>query len=80
MVSINNQQGEEIATEFGNSFGVGVARFFCADVTSHESLESAFAKCVEIFGRIDVVVNSAGILGETNWEAQVDVNLKVSWG
>jgi NAD(P)-dependent dehydrogenase (short-subunit alcohol dehydrogenase family) len=39
--------------------GLGLA----ADVTSPESVDVAFAEIVKIFGRIDVLVNNAGITG-----------------
>ena len=54
------------------------------DVTDAESIDRALAEDVRAFGRIDVLVNSAGILGETAaiWESDparfrhvIDVNL-----
>jgi 3-oxoacyl-[acyl-carrier protein] reductase len=53
------------------------------DVTSTPSVDSAIAKTVELFGRVDVVVNNAGILGEgliedtdaNTWNRVLDVNV-----
>ncbi|HZE65039.1 MAG TPA: SDR family oxidoreductase [Sporichthyaceae bacterium] len=44
------------------SDGVGIA----ADVTSPESVEAAFAEIVKLFGRVDVLVNNAGISGSAS--------------
>ncbi len=43
------------------------------DVASHSSFESAFEKCIKEFGRVDCLVNCAGLVGETAWETQVMV-------
>ncbi len=54
------------------------------DVTSLESITSMMAHSVEHFGRIDILVNSAGVnrtipaleVTEADWDFVVDVNLK----
>ena len=48
------------------------------DVSSANSVQEAFDFCVATFGGVDVVVNNAGINGESNWESMLDINLKVS--
>lgn len=55
-----------------------------ADITRSEEIERAFADIAERFGRVDVLVNNAGIvrdrrflkLEESDWDAVVDTNLK----
>ena len=47
------------------------------DVSSANSVQEAFDFCVDTFGGIDVVVNNAGVNGESNWESMLDINLKV---
>ena len=47
------------------------------DVSSNSNFESAFEKCLEIYGGIDVVVNNAGVEGEINWETQLQINFLV---
>jgi NAD(P)-dependent dehydrogenase (short-subunit alcohol dehydrogenase family) len=58
-----------------------------ADVISRDSVEAMVAQVMEKFGRIDILVNSAGInirgpieeLTEDDWDIVVDTNLKGPW-
>ena len=62
----------------------GEARTFGCDVTDRARVERLIAETVEIFGRIDIVVNNAGItddaqlvkMTEEQWDRVIDVNLK----
>lgn len=62
----------------------GKARFFHADLASATQARDAVGATVSIFGRIDVVVNNAGIfpmtpaleLDEATWDRVLDINLK----
>ena len=47
------------------------------DITSNSNFEAAFEKCFHLYGGIDVVVNNAGVDGEINWEAQLQINFYV---
>ncbi|MDH4981587.1 SDR family oxidoreductase [Hyphomicrobium sp. D-2] len=78
---------EAIAAEIRNVGGVAQARVL--DVTNRLSM-SAFAQAaVDTWGRIDVLVNNAGIMPlsplsagkQDEWDRMVDVNIKgVLWG
>jgi NAD(P)-dependent dehydrogenase (short-subunit alcohol dehydrogenase family) len=68
-----------IAQEGGEAFA------FQADVTRAEDCQAFAAKCVETYGRIDVLHNNVGIgggdrgllhLSEQDWDAILTVNLK----
>ena len=53
------------------------------DVTNIESAQAMVAKAIEVFGRVDVLINNAGItkdammkkMGKDSWDAVIAVNL-----
>lgn len=57
---------------------------FNADVSKKEEVEHMVEKTVKIFGKIDILVNTAGInrrnlvenFSEEDWDAVIDINLK----
>jgi NAD(P)-dependent dehydrogenase (short-subunit alcohol dehydrogenase family) len=58
-------------------YGDDNVEFMRVDVASFHNVEKAFEKCFDVFGTLDVVVNNAGVDGEINWEAQMQINLFV---
>jgi NAD(P)-dependent dehydrogenase (short-subunit alcohol dehydrogenase family) len=56
ILDVNETAGRERATRHG-----GAARFIATDVTSDSAVESALADAAAAFGRIDGLVNAAGI-------------------
>ncbi len=74
---------EEVAEEI-RATGAAVATVAC-DVRSEEQVKATIAAAVAEFGRLDVIVNNAGIgylmelvteMDEEKWDAVLDVNLK----
>jgi NAD(P)-dependent dehydrogenase (short-subunit alcohol dehydrogenase family) len=61
--------------------------FFEGDITKQDSIDAAFASAVSTFGRVDAVVNCAGItadavtwkLTDEQWQRVLDVNLTGSF-
>ncbi|GFY77141.1 15-hydroxyprostaglandin dehydrogenase [Trichonephila inaurata madagascariensis] len=45
------------------------------DVTSFAEFKNAFDKVISTFGRIDVLVNNAGIISEKNFQKMIEVNV-----
>ena len=69
---------QEITASGGKAIG------FATDVTKRAEVEALIQKAVASFGRIDVVVNNAGIMPIApieavkvdEWDRQIDVNIK----
>ncbi|GAB5472272.1 MAG: beta-ketoacyl-ACP reductase [Maribacter sp.] len=62
----------------------GKAEFHAVSVTDKSAIEAVFANVNERYGRIDILINNAGItrdrtlekMSEEEWNAVIDVNLK----
>jgi 3-oxoacyl-[acyl-carrier protein] reductase len=70
---------DKVAADIGEK-AIGIK----ANVTNHVDIEDLFDKALQHFGRVDIVVNNAGItrdtlimrMGEKDWDLVLDVNLK----
>ena len=70
---------EAVAAEIGEG-----AIAIDADVADADAVDVMFARCLEAFGRVDVVVNAAGVItarpieemSEAEWDNIMDVNAK----
>jgi NAD(P)-dependent dehydrogenase (short-subunit alcohol dehydrogenase family) len=59
----------------------------CADVTDVAQVATCFAQAMEAFGRIDILINSAGVnvfrdpltMPPADWDRCLDVNLRGPW-
>ncbi|MEO1258682.1 MAG: glucose 1-dehydrogenase [Bacteroidota bacterium] len=62
----------------------GIARVFQLDISSVDQIRDVFKMIYEQFGRIDMLINNAGLgfnhaaidVTETDWDKMMDVNLK----
>ncbi|CAB1455928.1 unnamed protein product [Pleuronectes platessa] len=75
VVDLNKICGEECKTHLDAEFGEGNCTFIQCDVSDGDSLKDAFQRTVDQFGRLDIVINNAGINNEKNWEKTIQVNL-----
>uniref|UniRef100_A0A3P9IM72 15-hydroxyprostaglandin dehydrogenase [NAD(+)] n=1 Tax=Oryzias latipes TaxID=8090 RepID=A0A3P9IM72_ORYLA len=75
VVDINQSCGDVCKSELDAEFGGDNCAFIQCDVTDGDALRDAFQKTVDLFGRLDIVINNAGINNEKNWEKTIDVNL-----
>jgi NAD(P)-dependent dehydrogenase (short-subunit alcohol dehydrogenase family) len=76
---------ENLAAAVEDMEALGVrARGWLCDVTQSNEVKSAFSEAAEHFGRLDILVNSAGItiwakaeeVSEEQWDRVVDIDLK----
>lgn len=77
-----NQERADAAVSTIQSDG-DTAHAFAADIASTESVDAAFAKALEQLGRVDVLVNNAGLtrdglfmrMSDEQWSQVIDTNL-----
>ena len=86
IVDYNAEGGEETLQMVKNAGGEGI--FVKADVSSKEDTEVMVKKAVETYGRLDCVLNNAGVVGAhkplayvsvEDWDRDISVNLKGVW-
>jgi len=86
LVSRNREEGEKSAKELAEAYGVKVI-YFQADVSVEEQAEAMAEKAMEEFGRIDILINSAGInirggineLSLDDFKKVMDINVTGTW-
>jgi 3-oxoacyl-[acyl-carrier protein] reductase len=79
-VDLNGQRLEEISKNINNNRHIYVS----ADITKRNNIENIVSSTLKKFGKIDILVNCAGIcqeksvedLTETDWDRMIDINLK----
>jgi len=81
ILDVNEAQLQEAVGELKNH---SEATWVKADVTNFEEVEKNINKIIDIFGRVDILINNAGItrdnlllrLSESDWDKVLAVNLK----
>lgn len=85
LADINPQALVDLKNEFNNSDKVMT---YTCDVTSKNNIESLIQTVDKQYGHIDILVNCAGVLGNTallfdvtedEWHQVFDINLKGTW-
>jgi NAD(P)-dependent dehydrogenase (short-subunit alcohol dehydrogenase family) len=79
----NRQEAADETTKIIKDEG-GEAVSFVADVSKVTEVKALFERCLEIFGRVDVLHNNVGVLevggpeelSEENWDRQMTINVK----
>ncbi|XP_012251197.2 15-hydroxyprostaglandin dehydrogenase [NAD(+)]-like isoform X1 [Athalia rosae] len=72
---INVENGEKLAESLGARHGKNRVIFCPCDVTDYPQFEESFRTTIATFGRLDIVINNAGIMNDRFWELEVDINL-----
>lgn len=69
------EEGLKSLSQFQRTYGSDRVIFVYCDVTDHQSLQNVFKKTLESFGRLDIVINNAGIALEDNVRKTMMVNV-----
>jgi acetoacetyl-CoA reductase len=80
-VIANYHSNDEAAIAFKAETGIDISKF---DVANFADVQEKVTALIEVFGRVDVLVNNAGItkdgflhkMSETDWDSVVNTNLK----
>jgi gluconate 5-dehydrogenase len=86
LVSRNEKEGIKSAKDLAEAYGVK-AIYFQADVSEEKQAEAMAEKAMEEFGRIDILINSAGInirggineLSLEDFKKVMDINVTGTW-
>lgn len=80
LLDINEETGKKAISELEIKYKSFSNRllFIKCDVTNKIEFEDSFKKTIEKFGKINIVVNNAGIMTKyiTSWELAIDLNYK----
>jgi NAD(P)-dependent dehydrogenase (short-subunit alcohol dehydrogenase family) len=86
LVNRNESEGSAAAENLQATYGTKVISFAC-DVSNEAQTEAMATKAMEVFGRIDILINSAGInirgpideLSLAEFNKVMDVNVNGTW-
>ena len=84
LFDVNAEMLENTAKELGAKYGADNVMWLKVDITSGESVDAAMKDVLAKFGRIDALVNNAGVtrdamlhkMAEKDWDMVLNVNLK----
>ena len=79
------EKGEEVSDQIRAAGGEGF--YIAADHTSDVECQKVVRKCIERYGKVDVLFNNAGIVvqgraeetQESEWQAVMDLNVTAVW-
>ena len=74
VADVNEASGAKVVE--GIRAAGGQAAFFRTDATSEENVKAAVDATVKAFGKLDTLVNSAGLAGAAEWHFAIDLYLK----
>ncbi|KAG5881900.1 hypothetical protein JTB14_004795 [Gonioctena quinquepunctata] len=74
IADIDAKSGAGAVDKLNKTYGANKALFIKTDVTKADQLEAAFKLAASTFKKIDLVINNAGIMNDSNWELEIAIN------
>ena len=82
LVDMDDDSGQKLTAKLGVN-----AHYFSCDISNSDAVKSLFKSILDQFGKIDVLVNNAGIIKdnviwkmpEEDFDKVIDINLKGTW-
>ncbi|KAK4872356.1 hypothetical protein RN001_014385 [Aquatica leii] len=74
IVDIDSERGKKIEESLNREFGCNKVIFLEGDVSQKHTLKSAFEASFKHWGKLDILINNAGIINEQNWEKTISIN------
>jgi len=86
LVNRNKEEGEAAAQELKDAYGI-TALSFAADITRQDQTEAMVASALKAFGKVDILINSAGInirgaideVSPEDFQKVMNVNVNGTW-
>ncbi|XP_012259443.2 15-hydroxyprostaglandin dehydrogenase [NAD(+)]-like [Athalia rosae] len=75
ILDLINSTGQEAVNKLNAEFGKRRAIFIACDVSKPQELEAGFARTVQEFGGLEIIINNAGIMDDSRWELMINVNV-----
>ncbi|XP_076547062.1 uncharacterized protein LOC117607060 [Osmia lignaria lignaria] len=75
MIDIRESAGKQAMETLNAEFGRNRAIFFRCDVTSNFEFDDTFKKAINMLGGLEILVNNAGVIDETDFTKAIDVNV-----
>ncbi|MYM68670.1 SDR family oxidoreductase [Pseudoduganella sp. FT55W] len=87
MVTLNSHRDDDAAREITKELGPECSLFVHADVADRDAMEALAARTIERFGKVDILINNAGMnvfddplaLSEEDWKRCFAVDLEGAW-
>ncbi|XP_076634792.1 uncharacterized protein LOC143348457 [Colletes latitarsis] len=75
MIDIRETHGMQAMNTLNAEFGRNRAVFFRCDVTNNSEFDETFKKAVSTLGGLQILVNNAGVINESDFAKAIDVNV-----
>ncbi|XP_066583830.1 uncharacterized protein [Prorops nasuta] len=75
ILDLATSNGENAVAKLEKEFGKGRAIFVVCDVTNPEQLNASIRRVTAEFKQLDILINNAGIMKDSEWELMLNINV-----